>query len=559
MCGTISCSNIIRDARTGTCNTTAPPRVAGGDQRPGFLRETWTEDLPWPSARPLTQFELIDPRFKPPPLMANFHRSGLNVSVPVWSLALLTALPPAWGAGAAACAGGDATPGSPGVAARCAGTTFGALRRAGAPSAGPRPRPPVLRQRRQPPESPADTDNGVTRGHRSRPRPPPRRPAAGGGSRLPGTARCDPTDGAVLQLLGLMAQSQGRLPVALKLMRLAVSAGPRVPEFANSLGTVLGDLRRFDESIAAFDAAVWRCAGLRRRPPQPRRRPGQGRPAGRSAGGLPNVPPAVAGRPTGLGRAHCRLPRGRRRGGDGGRHPAARRPPTARRRTAQRPALRPALPPRPAAPIPIRGAQGLGGPSRRAAPRRVAVARQPPGPGAAPADRLRLRRVPRAHPVARFQEAAPAHRDRGAIRGDLLRRRRQARRHDGAAEGAGRRVGGRDGPVGRGTWPSASVPTASTSSVDLDGHDAPSRLLCFARRPAPVQVTYNGYVDTTGMAAMDWRVTDACHDPPGTTERYHTEQLYRLPECGWCYRPTRTRRPWRNCRPSATGSSGSGA
>jgi protein O-GlcNAc transferase len=73
--------------------------------------------------------------------------------------------------------------------------------------------------------------------------------------------------------------------------------------------------------------------------------------------------------------------------------------------------------------------------------------------------------------------------------------------------------------------------------VDLAGHAAGNRLLAFARRPAPVQVTCNGYVDTTGMSAMDYRLTDALHDPPGVSEHLHTERLVRLPGCNWCYRP----------------------
>ena len=65
--------------------------------------------------------------------------------------------------------------------------------------------------------------------------------------------------------------------------------------------------------------------------------------------------------------------------------------------------------------------------------------------------------------------------------------------------------------------------------VDLSGHTQPNRLLAFARRPAPVQATWNGYPNTTGMAAMDYRVTDARCDPPGRTEMFHTETLVRLP------------------------------
>jgi predicted O-linked N-acetylglucosamine transferase (SPINDLY family) len=73
--------------------------------------------------------------------------------------------------------------------------------------------------------------------------------------------------------------------------------------------------------------------------------------------------------------------------------------------------------------------------------------------------------------------------------------------------------------------------------IDLAGHTADHRLLAFARRPAPVQATYLGYVATTGMAVMDYRITDARLDPPGRTERYYTEELIRLPEVAWCCRP----------------------
>ena len=74
--------------------------------------------------------------------------------------------------------------------------------------------------------------------------------------------------------------------------------------------------------------------------------------------------------------------------------------------------------------------------------------------------------------------------------------------------------------------------------VDLAGHTAHHRLLIFARRPAPVQVTYLGYCDTTGMQAMDYRLTDDHADPPGMTEHLHTEHLVRLPESPACFRPS---------------------
>jgi predicted O-linked N-acetylglucosamine transferase (SPINDLY family) len=65
--------------------------------------------------------------------------------------------------------------------------------------------------------------------------------------------------------------------------------------------------------------------------------------------------------------------------------------------------------------------------------------------------------------------------------------------------------------------------------VDLSGHTLLNRLLTFARKPAPVQLTWLGYPDTTGLEAMDYRLTDARLDPPGLTERWHTETLLRLP------------------------------
>jgi len=73
--------------------------------------------------------------------------------------------------------------------------------------------------------------------------------------------------------------------------------------------------------------------------------------------------------------------------------------------------------------------------------------------------------------------------------------------------------------------------------IDLAGHTGHNHLLVFARKPAPIQITYLGYPDTTGLSVMDYRLTDALADPPGLTEHLHTEKLLRLPRTAWCYQP----------------------
>ncbi len=64
--------------------------------------------------------------------------------------------------------------------------------------------------------------------------------------------------------------------------------------------------------------------------------------------------------------------------------------------------------------------------------------------------------------------------------------------------------------------------------VDLSGHTARNRLLVFARKPAPIQVSMIGYMQTTGLSAMDYRITDNRLDQVGMTEAFNTEKLIRL-------------------------------
>lgn len=73
--------------------------------------------------------------------------------------------------------------------------------------------------------------------------------------------------------------------------------------------------------------------------------------------------------------------------------------------------------------------------------------------------------------------------------------------------------------------------------VDLGGHTSGNRLPVFAKGVAPVQITYLGYPDTTGVPAVGYRISDARADPPGTADVLCTEKIVRLPDCFHLYRP----------------------
>ena len=72
--------------------------------------------------------------------------------------------------------------------------------------------------------------------------------------------------------------------------------------------------------------------------------------------------------------------------------------------------------------------------------------------------------------------------------------------------------------------------------VDLALHTERGRLGMFARKPAPIQVTWMAYPGTSGLTRMDYRFTDPVLDPPGATDCFYTEQSIRL-ETFWCFEP----------------------
>jgi predicted O-linked N-acetylglucosamine transferase (SPINDLY family) len=73
--------------------------------------------------------------------------------------------------------------------------------------------------------------------------------------------------------------------------------------------------------------------------------------------------------------------------------------------------------------------------------------------------------------------------------------------------------------------------------VDLTMHMGDGRLGVFARKPAPVQVAWLAYTGTTGVAAIDARLTDPHLDPPGENDDHYSERCVRLPHTFWCYDP----------------------
>jgi len=74
--------------------------------------------------------------------------------------------------------------------------------------------------------------------------------------------------------------------------------------------------------------------------------------------------------------------------------------------------------------------------------------------------------------------------------------------------------------------------------IDLAMHARENRLPAFARKPAPVQATYLAYCGTTGLEAIDYRITDRFLDPPSpSADDFYSEASIRLPRTYWCYQP----------------------
>jgi predicted O-linked N-acetylglucosamine transferase (SPINDLY family) len=75
--------------------------------------------------------------------------------------------------------------------------------------------------------------------------------------------------------------------------------------------------------------------------------------------------------------------------------------------------------------------------------------------------------------------------------------------------------------------------------VDLTMHMAHGRLKMFAHRPAPVQMCWLAYPGTTGLDAIDYRITDPYLDPPNgeVVETVYAEETIRLADTFWCYDP----------------------
>ena len=142
----------------------------------------------------------------------------------------------------------------------------------------------------------------------------------------------------------------------------------------------------------------------------------------------------------------------------------------------------------------------------------------------------------RAHPVSYFFEPLLAEHDRGVVEvfcyAEVRRPDEITARLQDLADGWCSTVGRTDAELAE-----RIREDRIDVLVDLAGHTAKNRLLAFAERPAPVQVTWLGYGATTGMTEMDYRLTDAVTDPVEEAGGFFSETLARLPRAFFCYAP----------------------
>src|SRR5262249_28555767 len=73
--------------------------------------------------------------------------------------------------------------------------------------------------------------------------------------------------------------------------------------------------------------------------------------------------------------------------------------------------------------------------------------------------------------------------------------------------------------------------------VDLTMHMSVTQLPLFAHKPAPVQIAWLAYPGTTGVSAIDYRVTDPHLDPPNQSPAPYSEESLTMPDTFWCYAP----------------------
>ncbi len=341
----------------------------------------------------------------------------------------------------------------------------------------------------------------------------------------------DPQSATALSNLGLVFRAQGRAAEAVESYRAALASSPRDPTILANLGNALIDLSRHEEAVACFREATelapgyadayynWGTAYLRAERFQ--------QAAEKFSDALrrnPRLAEAEKGRGSALhslGRIEEAVEAFRR---------ALKLQPDDRDTHSQLLfALLHSDEPAPGQVF----AEHRQWAQRHAAP----YPSHPHGNSPEPERRLRVGYVSgdfRHHSVAQFFEPLLARHDRGGFEifcyYNLSRSDATTERLLGRAD-CWRQIGAMSDEAVADLVQSDAIDIL----VDLSGHTKYNRLLVFARKPAPVQVTWLGYLNTTGLDAIDYRITDRHASPEGLLDAFHSERLLRLPDCQWCY------------------------